>query len=316
MKKFFWATSAFVLTLGLWACGDDSSASADPANDEPSIESSDSEDAHGKSKKRSSSSAEESSSAKISSSAKADSSSDSKSSSSIKSSDSKDSNLCEAESSECDGFESSSSAASSSSSEVSKINSSSSVVSSSSKAKDPDSLWTFYSDPENTCTMTAALTDFPEYNFKGLKGTTVCGEGEEFYAGAVYNAFDEPTDISSWNGLCVVYESPDILFRIGMVPSDAEVYTENNNYVTYLGKTKGLTVAEIQWKEFTQLYTNAIVDQQEFLKRVTGFSIQIEQQNITANFTLYKIGKMGDCNAVVESSSSALPASSAEVDTL
>ncbi|MCQ2063048.1 MAG: hypothetical protein MJY99_06885 [Fibrobacter sp.] len=299
MKKSFLVTTAFVAALGLWACGDDSSASADPANDDSSSVSSDSNDAQDDIDKKSDTSKD------------ANNKDDSKNSSSASSDDSDDPSLCDEP--ECDKLESSSSTDSASSDDTEKKDDASSDDS---DTKADDALWTFYHDPDSICVMTAELTEFSNYDFTGLKGTTVCTEGETYYAGAIYNAFDKPTDISSWGGLCVVYDSPDRLFRIGMVPSDADTYTENNNYVTYLSKTNGVTTIDIPWEEFKQMLPNSLVDKQEFLGRVTGFTIQMEELNTTSDFTLYKIGKMGECSVSVESSSNEEPASSAEVDTL
>lgn len=303
MKKVFLACLSSIAISCFWACGDESSTNVDSGKIDVLDISSDSMENQGEIGKLPNSSTGTSSAENP------------KNSSSASSADSGNPNLCEALTPECGWFESSSSKAPANSSD-SDIKNSGSSSGSDSKTSDGDALWTFYNDPDSICVMTAELTEFPDYNFTGLKGTTVCTEGEMYYAGAVYNFFDKATDISSWGGLCVVYDSPDRLFRIGMVPSDADTYTENNNYVAYLNKTEGVTSVDIPWEKFEQLLPNGHVDKQEFLGRITGFTIQMEELNTTSDFSLYKIGKMGECNIPVESSSSAAPTSSAEVDTL
>ena len=111
-----------------------------------------------------------------------------------------------------------------------------------------------------------------------------------------------PVDISSWDGICVTYES-DMQMDVQMgLPSERETELSYDVPVKKLAKVKGMQVRNISWNEFVQGGWSPIeFSGAEAAMEVKSirFAFYLYPSEISSSakgdFAIYGIGRKGTC---------------------
>lgn len=139
--------------------------------------------------------------------------------------------------------------------------------------------------------------------YGGIKGTVTLGPGYEYpYAGLGFNLLSgdqEGADIDFWKGLCLVYQST-INFSVELVPENAAVVTEYNNYKASVPASKNkMTVLDLDWSKFRQESGWGVtVPREEVLANVATIQLKFSgTAGTTGDFLIQSIGTLGSCHS-------------------
>jgi len=103
-------------------------------------------------------------------------------------------------------------------------------------------------------------------------------------------------DITSWGGLCLVYESTND-FGLELVPEMESVVTKFDNHRVTVSKTSSITTVNFFWSEFKQRNFGEKVDLSYILSLVAAIRLKFEgPAGTTGDFYIRSIGRQGTCN--------------------
>lgn len=147
------------------------------------------------------------------------------------------------------------------------------------------------------------------YATAGLKAKVSFGKGTKYpYAGLGFDlvdAKDTPADISSWGGMCVIYNTAQPLY-LQVKPTNEAATTGYNNPMAVLPSTNSKnSIIDIDWSFFQQEEGwGEEVSTASVLKKASKITFKLAGNAGTDNtFIIYAIGKKGTCeggSAVVE----------------
>ena len=151
--------------------------------------------------------------------------------------------------------------------------------------------------------------------YNGIKGSVTLGDGYEYpYAGLafnVWNADGKGVDITTWNGICLAYEST---IRIGLeiVPENEKEVTAYNNYKATVGKAPVSTVQDFAWDKFEQGDRGIAVDRDVVLKATAAIGLEFEgTAGTSGDFLVCQIGSLGQCTGCATCCGSSVKAAAA-----
>ena len=135
--------------------------------------------------------------------------------------------------------------------------------------------------------------------YNGIKGSVTLGAGYEYpYAGLafnVWNADGKGVDITTWNGICLAYES-SIGFGIELGVENEKEVTAYNNYKATVGKAPVSTVQDFAWDKFEQGDWGIAVDRDVVLKATAAIGLEFEgTAGTSGDFHVCQIGSLGQC---------------------
>ena len=105
-------------------------------------------------------------------------------------------------------------------------------------------------------------------------------------------------DISSWEGICVTYESPvGMSLVIGLDAEKEEMeYRYDLPHTSLSPTTTGRRVADVPWSKFKQQGFGATISGTEAAERATMLRFTIQANSgATGDFAIYTIGRLGTC---------------------
>ncbi len=136
--------------------------------------------------------------------------------------------------------------------------------------------------------------------YQGIKGTVMIGAGYDYpYVGLGFNLVSgdqEGTDISRWEGICLVYSS-NLNFAIELQVEDEATVTEYNNYKASVARSANMTTIDYPWSKFKQEVgwgKTVVID--SVLRKTAA--IKLKYQGVagsTGDFVFYSIGRLGNC---------------------
>ena len=136
--------------------------------------------------------------------------------------------------------------------------------------------------------------------YQGIKGTVLIGAGYDYpYVGLGFNLVSgdqEGTDISRWEGICLVYSS-NLNFAIELQVEDEATVTEYNNYKATVARSANMTTIDYPWSKFRQEVgwgKTVVID--SVLRKTAA--IKLKYQGVagsTGDFVFYSIGRLGTC---------------------
>ena len=136
--------------------------------------------------------------------------------------------------------------------------------------------------------------------YQGIKGTVLIGAGYDYpYVGLGFNLVSgdqEGTDISRWEGICLVYSS-NLNFAIELQVEDEATVTEYNNYKASVARSANMTTIDYPWSKFRQEVgwgKTVVID--SVLRKTAA--IKLKYQGVagsTGDFVFYSIGRLGTC---------------------
>lgn len=136
--------------------------------------------------------------------------------------------------------------------------------------------------------------------YQGIKGTVMIGAGYDYpYVGLGFNLVSgdqEGTDISRWEGICLVYSS-NLNFAIELQVEDEATVTEYNNYKASVARSANMTTIDYPWSKFRQEVgwgKTVVID--SVLRKTAA--IKLKYQGVagsTGDFVFYSIGRLGNC---------------------
>lgn len=136
--------------------------------------------------------------------------------------------------------------------------------------------------------------------YQGIKGTVMIGAGYDYpYVGLGFNLVSgdqEGTDISRWEGICLVYSS-NLNFAIELQVEDEATVTEYNNYKASVARSANMTTIDYPWSKFRQEVgwgKTVVID--SVLRKTAA--IKLKYQGVagsTGDFVFYSIGRLGTC---------------------
>lgn len=136
--------------------------------------------------------------------------------------------------------------------------------------------------------------------YQGIKGTVMIGAGYDYpYVGLGFNLVSgdqEGTDISRWDGICLVYSS-NLNFAIELQVEDEATVTEYNNYKASVARSANMTTIDYPWSKFKQEVgwgKTVVID--SVLRKTAA--IKLKYQGVagsTGDFVFYSIGRLGNC---------------------
>lgn len=136
--------------------------------------------------------------------------------------------------------------------------------------------------------------------YQGIKGTVMIGAGYDYpYVGLGFNLVSgdqEGTDISRWDGICLVYSS-NLNFAIELQVEDEATVTEYNNYKASVARSANMTTIDYPWSKFKQEVgwgKTVVID--SVLRKTAA--IKLKYQGVagsTGDFVFYSIGRLGTC---------------------
>lgn len=136
--------------------------------------------------------------------------------------------------------------------------------------------------------------------YQGIKGTVMIGAGYDYpYVGLGFNLVSgdqEGTDISRWEGICLVYSS-NLNFAIELQVEDEATVTEYNNYKASVARSANMTTIDYPWSKFKQEVgwgKTVVID--SVLRKTAA--IKLKYQGVagsTGDFVFYSIGRLGTC---------------------
>lgn len=136
--------------------------------------------------------------------------------------------------------------------------------------------------------------------YQGIKGTVLIGAGYDYpYVGLGFNLVSgdqEGTDISRWEGICLVYSS-NLNFAIELQVEDEATVTEYNNYKASVARSANMTTIDYPWSKFKQEVgwgKTVVID--SVLRKTAA--IKLKYQGVagsTGDFVFYSIGRLGNC---------------------
>ncbi len=136
--------------------------------------------------------------------------------------------------------------------------------------------------------------------YQGIKGTVLIGAGYDYpYVGLGFNLVSgdqEGTDISRWEGICLVYSS-NLNFAIELQVEDEATVTEYNNYKASVARSANMTTIDYPWSKFKQEVgwgKTVVID--SVLRKTAA--IKLKYQGVagsTGDFVFYSIGRLGTC---------------------
>ena len=134
--------------------------------------------------------------------------------------------------------------------------------------------------------------------YGGIKGTVTLQNGYDYpYAGLGFDIVGarEGTDVTDWDGLCIVYKSTVDFYLKIPVENDA-VVVDYDNFNYKLPKTSGLTAVDIAWDNFKQAGFGTKIDRAEALKKVAAVTLEFNDEVGTPqDFFIQSIGRYGTC---------------------
>ena len=137
----------------------------------------------------------------------------------------------------------------------------------------------------------------------GIKASVVFGDGWDFpYAGLAFHVADvdgytEVADLTTWGGVCVVYQS-DISFQIELVVKNEASVTERNNFMASVVRSDRMTSVHLGWDKFKQESGwGRKVSQSEVLTQMQTIRLKFwGKAGTSGNFVIQSIGMYGNCN--------------------
>lgn len=136
--------------------------------------------------------------------------------------------------------------------------------------------------------------------YQGIKGTVMIGAGYDYpYVGLGFNLVSgdqEGTNISRWDGICLVYSS-NLNFAIELQVEDEATVTEYNNYKASVARSANMTTIDYPWSKFRQEVgwgKTVVID--SVLRKTAA--IKLKYQGVagsTGDFVFYSIGRLGTC---------------------
>ena len=136
--------------------------------------------------------------------------------------------------------------------------------------------------------------------YQGIKGTVMIGAGYDYpYVGLGFNLVSgdqEGTNISRWDGICLVYSS-NLNFAIELQVEDEATVTEYNNYKASVARSANMTTIDYPWSKFKQEVgwgKTVVID--SVLRKTAA--IKLKYQGVagsTGDFVFYSIGRLGTC---------------------
>lgn len=136
--------------------------------------------------------------------------------------------------------------------------------------------------------------------YQGIKGTVMIGAGYDYpYVGLGFNLVSgdqEGTDISRWDGICLVYSS-NLNFAIELQVEDEAMVTEYNNYKASVARSAKMTTIDYPWSKFRQESgwgKTVVID--SVLRKTAAIKLNFSgTAGTTGNFVFYSIGRLGNC---------------------
>lgn len=135
--------------------------------------------------------------------------------------------------------------------------------------------------------------------YNGIKASILFGDGYSYpYAGFAFEVADwgAGADISSWGGICLVYQST-IGFSIELGVEEEATVTGFDNYMASVAKSSSITAKDFPWSKFMQTGWGKAAEQEDVLAKVT--SIRLRFSGTAGNggdFFIQSIGRLGRCN--------------------
>lgn len=167
--------------------------------------------------------------------------------------------------------------------------------------------WFYYGDASSSFSWTYGGTPstFVEKSvmpYGGIKGKATLGEGEDAYLGLGFNVAGETgkgVDISSWNGLCVIYQSTAPFF-LSLVDASNGALTDYNDFKAALpkgNKANTAYLANIKWSDFYQeAGWGKVASITDVLSSVSQIAFKFKYvTSLTNTFAIVAIGKYGTC---------------------
>jgi hypothetical protein len=118
---------------------------------------------------------------------------------------------------------------------------------------------------------------------------TTLRDGAEYPYAGIQFVFDSPSDISSWDGLCLTYSS--------VMDLDINIFSNNGDHyyyerkITRSGKAQSVS---LPWTKFKKSGSSSIVSATDF-SQVTNFELDSKGDGA---FTIWSIGPLGSCPEV------------------
>lgn len=133
----------------------------------------------------------------------------------------------------------------------------------------------------------------------GVCGTAHMGFSYEFPYVDVGFAIDEgnsPVDISSWDGICVVYDAEQDFYASFQPDEPFQIEMEYDDYVYLMKKGTNVTV-DIPWTEFDQAGWGVARDRDEVLSRVAAIVFVFKGYGYgeSVSFNIRSVGRLGTC---------------------
>ena len=135
--------------------------------------------------------------------------------------------------------------------------------------------------------------------YNGIKASILFGDGYAYpYAGLAFEVADwgAGADISSWGGICLVYQTT-IGFSIELGVEEEQTVTGYDNYMASVAKSSSITAKDFPWSQFMQTGWGKAVEQEDALAKVT--TIRLRFSGTAGNggdFFIQSIGRLGTCN--------------------
>ena len=135
----------------------------------------------------------------------------------------------------------------------------------------------------------------PEYDSFGMQSNS-CPDSLSRQVGSEVFDCELGGDITSWGGLCLVYESTND-FALELVPEMESVVTKFDNHRVTVSKTSSITTVNFFWSEFKQRNFGEKVDLSYILSLVAAIRLKFEgPAGTTGDFYIRSIGRQGTCN--------------------
>ena len=134
----------------------------------------------------------------------------------------------------------------------------------------------------------------------GVCGTAHMGFSYDYPYVNVGFAIDEgnsPVDISSWDGICVVYDAEQDFYASFQPDEPFQIEMEYDDYVYLMKKGTNVTV-DIPWTEFDQAGWGVARDRDEVLSRVAAIVFVFKGYGYgnAVSFNIRSVGRLGTCN--------------------
>ena len=132
-----------------------------------------------------------------------------------------------------------------------------------------------------------------------LKGTAHFGRGFDYpfaRMGFWVKGEDKSANITSWNGMCLVYSATQDFYLIIRFAGDDEA-TASDLIQAKIPKRTSKSLANVSWDDFVQEGWGTAVDRSDVFANAERIEISFKGDAGTSNeFSIYAIGKYGNCN--------------------